>query len=71
MQTSTGITTRSKARVAPDQWTKIPLPAKVIVDIQEGSTDVTCRCPFILKRKTVGEIPTVGILSKSSSSSSS
>jgi len=56
--------------VAPDQWTKIPLPAKVIVDIQEGSTDVTCRCPFILKRKTVGEIPTVGILSKSSSSSS-
>uniref|UniRef100_A0A0E0PWB0 Importin N-terminal domain-containing protein n=1 Tax=Oryza rufipogon TaxID=4529 RepID=A0A0E0PWB0_ORYRU len=29
IKTSAGITTRSKARVAPDHWTKIPLPAKI------------------------------------------
>ncbi|OQU76224.1 hypothetical protein SORBI_3010G114900 [Sorghum bicolor] len=29
IKTSAGITTRSKARVTPDQWTKIPLPAKI------------------------------------------
>ncbi|KAG2568297.1 hypothetical protein PVAP13_7NG307700 [Panicum virgatum] len=50
IKTSTGITTRSKAQVAPDQWTKIPLPAKVfslladtLAEIQEqiggGSDD--------------------------------
>lgn len=29
IKNSAGITTRSKARVAPNQWTKIPLPAKI------------------------------------------
>lgn len=29
VKTSAGITTRSKARVAPDHWTKIPLPTKI------------------------------------------
>ncbi|KAG8075997.1 hypothetical protein GUJ93_ZPchr0006g45271 [Zizania palustris] len=45
IKTSTGITTRSKARVAPDQWTKVPLPAKIfslladtLAEIQEQVT---------------------------------
>nr|TKW06163.1 hypothetical protein SEVIR_7G224100v2 [Setaria viridis] len=52
IKTSTGITTRSKARVAPDQWTKIPLPAKIfslladtLAEIQEqigGGSDDDC-----------------------------
>ncbi|KAG2574260.1 importin-9-like isoform X3 [Panicum virgatum] len=52
IKTSTGITTRSKARVAPDQWTKIPLPAKIfslladtLAEIQEqigGGSDDEC-----------------------------
>ncbi|KVH96324.1 Armadillo-like helical [Cynara cardunculus var. scolymus] len=29
-KSSAGITTRSKAKVAPDQWTLIPLPAKIL-----------------------------------------
>ncbi|XP_066375650.1 uncharacterized protein [Miscanthus floridulus] len=29
IKTSAGITTRSRARVTPDEWTKIPLPAKI------------------------------------------
>ncbi|KAL6838613.1 hypothetical protein ACP4OV_031570 [Aristida adscensionis] len=50
IKTTAGITTRSKARVAPDQWTKVPLPAKIfslladtLAEIQEqvvgGSDD--------------------------------
>nr|CAB3488054.1 unnamed protein product [Digitaria exilis] len=46
IKTSAGITTRSKARVAPDQWTKIPLPAKIfslladtLAEIQEQMGD--------------------------------
>ncbi|KAL6631269.1 hypothetical protein ACP70R_028119 [Stipagrostis hirtigluma subsp. patula] len=52
IKTSAGITTRSKARVAPDQWTKIPLPAKIfslladtLAEIQEqivGGCDDDC-----------------------------
>jgi hypothetical protein len=52
IKTSTGITTRSKALVAPDQWTKIPLPAKIfslladtLAEIQEqigGGSDDEC-----------------------------
>ncbi|WVZ81580.1 hypothetical protein U9M48_028936 [Paspalum notatum var. saurae] len=52
IKTSAGITTRSKARVAPDQWTKIPLPAKIfslladtLAEIQEqigGGGDDDC-----------------------------
>ncbi|KAL6605786.1 hypothetical protein ACP70R_041439 [Stipagrostis hirtigluma subsp. patula] len=52
IKTSAGITTRSKAWVAPDQWTKIPLPAKIfslladtLAEIQEqivGGCDDDC-----------------------------
>ncbi|XP_042485263.1 uncharacterized protein LOC122065530 [Macadamia integrifolia] len=42
VKTAAGITTRSKAKVAPDQWTVMPLPAKilalladVLIEIQE------------------------------------
>uniref|UniRef100_A0ACD6AEW2 Uncharacterized protein n=1 Tax=Avena sativa TaxID=4498 RepID=A0ACD6AEW2_AVESA len=46
VKTSAGITTRSKARVAPDYWTKIPLPSKIfslladtLAEIQEQVGD--------------------------------
>ncbi|KAK3132178.1 hypothetical protein QOZ80_6AG0516960 [Eleusine coracana subsp. coracana] len=51
IKTSAGVTTRSKARVAPDQWTKIPLPVKIfslladtLAEIQEqiGGDDDDC-----------------------------
>uniref|UniRef100_A0A0E0LAC8 Importin N-terminal domain-containing protein n=1 Tax=Oryza punctata TaxID=4537 RepID=A0A0E0LAC8_ORYPU len=52
IKTNAGITTRSKARVAPDHWTKIPLPAKIfslladtLAEIQEqvvGDEDDDC-----------------------------
>ncbi|KAF0904147.1 hypothetical protein E2562_032418 [Oryza meyeriana var. granulata] len=51
IKTSAGITTRSKARVAPDQWTKIPLPAKIfslladtLAEIQEQVVDEDNDC---------------------------
>jgi hypothetical protein len=56
MQNSAGITTRSKAQVAPNQWTKIPLPAKVTRPFIfqapstfhiDGSIDVNCYMCFI------------------------
>ncbi|CAO2036232.1 unnamed protein product [Urochloa humidicola] len=52
IKTNAGITTRSKARLAPDQWTKIPLPTKIfslladtLAEIQEqigGGSDDDC-----------------------------
>ncbi|CAN6240623.1 unnamed protein product [Urochloa humidicola] len=52
IKTNAGITTRSKARFAPDQWTKIPLPTKIfslladtLAEIQEqigGGSDDDC-----------------------------
>ncbi|CAM0914131.1 unnamed protein product [Alopecurus aequalis] len=46
VKTSAGITTRSKARVTPDHWTKIPLPSKIfslladtLAEIQEQVGD--------------------------------
>ncbi|KAL5553552.1 hypothetical protein UlMin_040953 [Ulmus minor] len=42
VKSATGITTRSKAKLAPDQWTLVPLPAKImalladtLIEIQE------------------------------------
>uniref|UniRef100_A0A0E0E0H2 Importin-9 central HEAT repeats domain-containing protein n=1 Tax=Oryza meridionalis TaxID=40149 RepID=A0A0E0E0H2_9ORYZ len=42
IKTSAGITTRSKARVAPDHWTKIPLPTKDSdwEEIQNGDSSI-------------------------------
>ncbi|CAN6236030.1 unnamed protein product [Urochloa humidicola] len=52
IKTNAGVTTRSKARLAPDQWTKIALPAKIfslladtLAEIQEqvgGGSDDDC-----------------------------
>ncbi|CAO2043457.1 unnamed protein product [Urochloa humidicola] len=52
IKTNAGITTRSKARLAPNQWTKIPLPTKIfslladtLAEIQEqigGGSDDDC-----------------------------
>ncbi|XP_059445702.1 uncharacterized protein LOC132177414 isoform X1 [Corylus avellana] len=46
IQSATGITTRSKAKLAPDQWTMVPLPAKILalladalIEIQEQHLD--------------------------------
>ncbi|KAG9448691.1 hypothetical protein H6P81_008656 [Aristolochia fimbriata] len=46
IKTSTGITTRSRAKSAPDQWTQVPLPVKVLslladmlIEIQEQGLD--------------------------------
>ncbi|KAJ8500349.1 hypothetical protein OPV22_010901 [Ensete ventricosum] len=46
IKSSAGITTRSKAKLAPDRWTTIPLPAKifallldVLIEIQEQALD--------------------------------
>lgn len=46
IKTNAGITTRSKAKLAPDQWTVLPLPAKIfailsdtLVEIQEQVLD--------------------------------
>ncbi|XP_026658254.1 importin-9 isoform X2 [Phoenix dactylifera] len=46
IKSGAGITTRSKAKLAPDQWTIIPLPAKIfsllsdtLVEIQEQALD--------------------------------
>lgn len=46
IKSNTGITTRSKAKLAPDRWTVIPLPAKIfsllsdtLVEIQEQVLD--------------------------------
>lgn len=33
MKSTAGITTRSKAKLAPDQWTIMPLPAKVSTNL--------------------------------------
>ncbi|XP_021815145.1 importin-9 isoform X2 [Prunus avium] len=45
-QSAAGITTRSKAKFTPDQWTVVPLPAKImalladaLVEIQEQDSD--------------------------------
>ncbi|XP_034199345.1 importin-9 isoform X2 [Prunus dulcis] len=45
-QSAAGITTRSKAKLTPDQWTVVPLPAKImalladaLVEIQEQDSD--------------------------------
>ncbi|TVU11657.1 hypothetical protein EJB05_45254 [Eragrostis curvula] len=40
IKTSAGITTRSKARVAPDQWTKIPLPAKIFLLLADTLAEI-------------------------------
>ncbi|XP_064954895.1 uncharacterized protein LOC135582900 isoform X1 [Musa acuminata AAA Group] len=46
IKSSAGITTRSKAKLAPDRWTTIPLPAKIfallsdaLIEIQEQALD--------------------------------
>ncbi|THU58040.1 hypothetical protein C4D60_Mb03t09960 [Musa balbisiana] len=46
IKSSVGITTRSKAKLAPDRWTTIPLPAKIfallsdaLIEIQEQALD--------------------------------
>ncbi|XP_058114945.1 uncharacterized protein LOC131257969 isoform X2 [Magnolia sinica] len=46
IKTTAGITTRSKAKLAPDQWTMMPLPAKILalladmlIEIQEQHLD--------------------------------
>ncbi|XP_068637153.1 uncharacterized protein [Aristolochia californica] len=46
LKTSTGITTRSRAKSAPDQWTQVPLPVKMLslladmlIEIQEQGLD--------------------------------
>lgn len=31
LKSAAGITTRSKAKLTPDQWTVVPLPAKVFI----------------------------------------
>ncbi|AQL03057.1 ARM repeat superfamily protein [Zea mays] len=40
IKTSAGITTRSKARVTPDQWTKIPLPVKIFSLLADTLTEI-------------------------------
>ncbi|KAM0908834.1 hypothetical protein ACQ4PT_015180 [Festuca glaucescens] len=40
VKTSAGITTRSKARVTPDHWTKIPLPSKIFSLLADTLTEI-------------------------------
>uniref|UniRef100_A0A453RBQ5 Importin N-terminal domain-containing protein n=1 Tax=Aegilops tauschii subsp. strangulata TaxID=200361 RepID=A0A453RBQ5_AEGTS len=40
VKTSAGITTRSKARVTPDNWTKIPLPSKIFALLADTLAEI-------------------------------
>lgn len=40
VKTSAGITTRSKARVVPDNWTKIPLPSKIFALLADTLAEI-------------------------------
>ncbi|CAN4121948.1 unnamed protein product [Withania somnifera] len=40
VQSTAGITTRSKAKTAPDQWTVIPLPAKILALLADALIEI-------------------------------
>ncbi|KAM3269408.1 importin-9 [Capsicum chacoense] len=40
IQSTAGITTRSKAKIAPDQWTLMPLPAKILALLADALIEI-------------------------------
>ncbi|XP_043701110.1 importin-9 isoform X2 [Telopea speciosissima] len=40
VKTTAGITTRSKSKVAPDQWTVMPLPAKILALLSDALIEI-------------------------------
>lgn len=46
MKSTSGITTRSKAKLAPDQWTIMSLPAKVLIHLILVKINLTSRLNF-------------------------
>ncbi|XP_030449726.1 uncharacterized protein LOC115672097 isoform X1 [Syzygium oleosum] len=45
IQSATGITTRSKAKSAPDQWTLMPLPAKILALLADALIEIQEQAP--------------------------